>query len=48
MSRYIQQDFGKKKEPKKEKPREISKAGKYTVADLENAKKFITPNGGRR
>ena len=48
MSRYIQQDFDKKKEPKKEKPREISKPGKYTGADLDNAKKIISPNGGRR
>ena len=48
MSRYIQQDFGKKKEPKKEKPRELTKPGKYTSADLEGAKKIITPNGGRR
>ena len=48
MSRYIQQDFNKKKEPKKEKPREISKPGKYTSADLEGAKKIISPNGGRR
>ena len=48
MSRYIQQDFGKKKEPKKEKPRTLAKAGKYTAADLESSKKIISPNGGRR
>ena len=48
MSRYIQQDFNKKKEPKKDKPRSLAKPGKYTVADLESAKKIISPEGGRR
>ena len=48
MSRYIQQDFDKKKEPKKTKPRELTKPGKYSSVELEGAKKIITPNGGRR
>ena len=39
---------GKKKEvkQKKEKERVLSKAGSYTVKDLENAKKVQTYQGG--
>ena len=38
---------GKKKEvKKKEKERVLSKAGSYTVEDLENAKKVPTYQGG--
>ena len=47
MSRFIQQDSNKKKEPKKEKPRELSRPGKYTVADLENSKAIRSGTGGK-
>ena len=48
MSRYIQHDLNKKKPEKKERPKPLSKAGKYTETDLDNAKKIISPNGGHR
>lgn len=58
FERFIQKDKakdiaylsgkGKKKEvkQKKEKERVLSKAGSYTVKDLENAKKVQTYQGG--
>ena len=47
MTRFIQND--NRKTPKKEpKPRNLPKPGKYSSVDLENAKKIISPEGGRR
>ena len=48
MSRYIQAKADSKKEPKKVKPREMTKPGKYTMENLEGVKKIISPNGGNR
>ena len=45
MSRYIQQDYNKKPESKKEKPK--TKAGQkgYDYKNLSNAKKIPTQGG---
>ena len=48
MTRYIQQDNRKAPEPKKEKPREMTKPGQYTMEQLYDIKPIVTPNGGKR
>ena len=46
MSRFIQQD-NKSKEPKQEKPREITKPGQYTSEQLSETKKIHSGSGGK-
>ena len=47
MTRFIQNN--NRKTPKKDpKPRTLPKPGQYDGKHLENAKKIISPEGGRR
>ena len=47
MSRFIQMNSNKS--PKKEpKPRTLPKPGQYTSQNLTEAKKIISPEGGKR
>ena len=47
MTRFIQNE-NKPKPKSKDKPRTLPKPGQYTSENLENAKKIISPEGGRR
>ena len=48
MSRFIQEPRKKEKSKKeKKKERVLPRAGSYTTADIENAKKIYSSTGGK-